>query len=135
MDNKLYVLLKKKKKGTNYWSQISVINRKLNLRPSNHQLMPWNFQIQYSYLLNTSYENIKFHINIRRIFIIKLFTKNKWWKDYFYYHILLISNNISYYAVLLQVCNLTTLELILELSIFVQLWLDFSLFKWLSESV
>ena len=40
------------------WSQISIywvryhIASKLNLQPSNLQLMPWNFQIQYSYLLN-----------------------------------------------------------------------------------
>ena len=30
---------------------------KLNLRPSNLQLMPWNFQIQYSYLL-INWQNI-----------------------------------------------------------------------------
>ena len=41
-----------------WWSQKSVywlryrVASKLNLRPSNLQLMPWNFQIQYCYLLN-----------------------------------------------------------------------------------
>jgi len=40
-----------------WWSQMSVywlcyrVASKLNLRPSNLQLMPWNFQIQYRYLL------------------------------------------------------------------------------------
>jgi hypothetical protein len=40
------------------WSQISVywllfrVASKLNLRPSNLQLLPLNFKIQYSYLLN-----------------------------------------------------------------------------------
>ena len=34
-----------------YWLRWRVAN-KLNLRPSNLQLMPWHFQIQYSYLLS-----------------------------------------------------------------------------------
>jgi len=54
------------------WSQISVywlcsrVASKLDLRPSNLQLLPWNFQIQYSYLLInrklTEFENSIFHL-------------------------------------------------------------------------
>jgi hypothetical protein len=32
-----------------------MVGSKLNLPPSNLQLMPWNLQIQYSYLLNSMY--------------------------------------------------------------------------------
>ena len=53
------------------WSQIY---RKLNLRPSNLQLMPWNIQIQYSYLLIS--KNITSMVNGSEIRMIeKLETK------------------------------------------------------------
>jgi hypothetical protein len=44
----------------------------LNLRPSNLQLMPWNFQIQYSYLLNVTRQKLP-HLFFLHKFVFLIF--------------------------------------------------------------
>jgi hypothetical protein len=50
---------------------------KLNLRPSNLQLMPWNFQIQYSYLLNVHVYQLPIYFQVHHINTIPLHRAHK----------------------------------------------------------